>query len=239
MKTRSARLALLLAIVTIGVGSAGRAPGTDYVLPDSLPPGVTPAMVERGYAVFHGEGLCMNCHGADAGGLLGPSLKDSDWWHAAGSYLSILRQVLVGVPADRSLSGEEMPPRGGSAIGEDDVIAVAAFVWRVSHPDETELPLGVTPEIIEIGSEVFHDRGNCADCHGEDATGDEGPNLTDNQWLHLRGSHLAIVNQINKGVPFERSRTGIVMPPRGGSSIGDADVNAVAAYVWVVSRPGE
>lgn len=237
--TRIVIAALLAAGVAVVAGAPGPAPGQNYVLPDSLPPGVTRAKIERGYAVFHGEGLCVTCHGPDAGGLLGPNLTDSDWWHAAGSYLSILRQVLVGVPQSRSLSGEEMPPRGGSAIGEDDVIAVSAFVWRVSHPDEDELPLGITPEIIEMGSEVFHDRGNCADCHGDDATGDEGPNLTDNQWLHLRGSYLSIVNQINKGVPFERSRTGIVMPPRGGSSIGDADVNAVAAYVWAISRHGE
>jgi len=228
--------------ILLAVGVAGWTPATagqNYTLPDSLPPGVTPAMVERGYTAFHGEGLCATCHGASAGGLLGPSLADSEWWHAAGSYLSILRQVLVGVPEGQSLSGEEMPPRGGSAIGESDVIAVSAYVWRVSHPDETELPLGVTPAIIEMGREVFGDRGNCADCHGEDATGDEGPNLTDNQWLHLRGSYLAIANQIVKGVPFERSRTGIVMPPRGGSTLSDEDVNAVAAYVWVMSRVRE
>ena len=66
--------------------------------------------------------------------------------------------------------------------------------------------------------------------------GDEGPNLTDDKWLHARGSYLAIARQIIKGVPFERSKTGIAMPPRGGSGISDADVHAVAAYVWVVSR---
>jgi cbb3-type cytochrome c oxidase subunit III len=222
----------------LGWGGVG-ATAQDYVLPDSLPAGVTPEVVQRGYDAFHGEGLCVNCHGAKAGGLLGPSLADSEWWHATGSYLAILRQVLVGVPQERSLSGEEMPPRGGSAIGESDVIAVSAYVWHVSHPDDPELPLGVTPEIIEMGREVFLDRGNCSDCHGEDAEGDEGPNLTDKNWLHLRGSYLAIANQIIKGVPFERSRTGIVMPPRGGSSLSDEDVNAVAAYVWVISRAGD
>jgi cbb3-type cytochrome c oxidase subunit III len=230
------RNTITLVVAVAIAGWAGAAGAAEYTLPDSLPPGVTPAMVERGFNAFHGEGLCVNCHGAKAGGLLGPSLADSEWWHAAGSYLSILRQVLVGVPEDRSLSGEEMPPRGGSAIGESDVIAVSAYVWRVSHPTETEFPLGVTPEIIAMGREVFIDRGNCADCHGEDATGDEGPNLTDNQWLHVRGSYLSIANQIIKGVPFERSRTGIVMPPRGGSTLSDEDVNAVAAYVWVISR---
>jgi mono/diheme cytochrome c family protein len=130
-----------------------------------------------------------------------------------------------------------MPARGGNDISESDVIAVAAYVWKLSHPDADSLPLGVTPKIVEMGREVFNGRGDCSDCHGSDAEGDEGPNLTDDEWLHARGSYLSIARQIIKGVPIERSKTGIVMPPRGGSSISDADVHAVAAYVWVVSRP--
>ena len=78
--------------------------------------------------------------------------------------------------------------------------------------------------------------GNCAMCHGADAAGNVGPDLTDEQWLHVKGSYMAILQQILMGVPSARSRSGIEMPPRGGATISDADVQAVAAYVWVLSR---
>jgi len=32
---------------------------------DSLPSGVTMEMVERGRTIFHGDGLCVDCHGPD------------------------------------------------------------------------------------------------------------------------------------------------------------------------------
>ena len=96
-------ISILIVGAMLGWGGLG-ATAQDYVLPDSLPAGVTPEVVQRGYDAFHGEGLCVNCHGAKAGGLLGPSLADSEWWHAAGSYLAILRQVLVGVPQENQFS---------------------------------------------------------------------------------------------------------------------------------------
>ncbi len=105
----------------------------DAPLPDSLPPGVTPEMVVRGQAVFDGVGGCANCHGPQAGGLIGPSLTDAEWWHAAGSYLTILQQILVGVSADRSRSGYEMAPRGEGNLSDADVQAVAAYVWALSR----------------------------------------------------------------------------------------------------------
>ena len=100
---------------------------------DSLPPGVTPQMVDRGQEVSSGIGGCANCHGPEAGGLKGPDLTDTEWWHAEGTYLAIVRQILVRVPLDQSTSGVVMPPRGGSQIRDPDVQAVAAYVWALSR----------------------------------------------------------------------------------------------------------
>jgi cytochrome c oxidase cbb3-type subunit 3 len=232
---RSIRLMLVMGVASLALpaGLLGQTAAT----PDSLPPGVTPGMVERGKQIFEGEGLCINCHGPEAGGYLGPNLTDAEWWHAEGSYLAIVRQILVGVPANQSVSGTVMQPRGGSSISDEDVQAVAAYVWRLSHPHAADsLPNAVTPAMLERGDQVFHGPGNCYTCHGDDATGDVGPNLTDEEWLHTKGSYLTILQQVLVGVSAERSRSGVVMPPRGGSNISDADVHAVAAYVWVLGR---
>jgi mono/diheme cytochrome c family protein len=93
-----------------------------------------------------------------------------------------------------------------------------------------------SPELIAQGDKVFHGPGNCYACHGTNAQGSVGPNLTDAEWIHSKGSYDEIVAQVTKGVPKEESKSGIVMPPRGGSTISDDDVKAVAAYVYSLSH---
>ena len=97
-------------------------------------------------------------------------------------------------------------------------------------------PAGVTPELIAQGDKIFHGPGNCYACHGSNAEGSVGPNLTDAEWIHSKGSYDEIVAQVIKGVPKEESKSGIVMPPRGGSTISDDEVKAVAAYVYSLSH---
>ena len=98
------------------------------------------------------------------------------------------------------------------------------------------LPAGVTKESIAKGDEIFHGSGLCFACHGNDAKGAVGPNLTDDQWLHSKGSYDEIVKQVMTGVPKEISKSGNIMPPKGGSSISDDEVKLVAAYVWSLSH---
>lgn len=221
----------VLAVLLSATPLAGQGPA------DSLPPGVTMALVERGKAVFEGVGGCYNCHGPDAHGLLGPNLTDGNWRHAKGSYLSILGVVLDGVPASASTSGIAMPARGGSTINEDEVQAVAAYVWHLTHGiDNDSLPPGVTPAIIDRGQSLFTGEGRCSTCHGPSAHGAIGPDLTDGTWLHVKGGYLEILHQVLTGVSQEESLSGLVMPPRGGADLTDAQVYAVAAYVWHLSH---
>jgi len=99
----------------------------------SLPSGVTQDMIVTGNTIFHGPGLCYACHGPNAQGLVGPSLVDTVWIHSKGSYPEIVNQILHGVSKEDSKSGIPMPPRGGSSISDEDVRAVAAYVWSLSH----------------------------------------------------------------------------------------------------------
>lgn len=101
------------------------------------------------------------------------------------------------------------------------------------------LPPGVTSEMVTQGKTLFTGPGLCTACHGSDAKGMPGlgANLTDAKWLHSDGSYDAIVQQILTGVPANKSTSGSMMPPKGGSSLTDAQVKAVAAYVWSLSHP--
>ena len=100
----------------------------------SLPPGVTQGMIPAGDTIYHGPGLCYACHGPTAQGLVGPSLVDTVWIHSKGTYPEIVTQVLSGISKEVSKSGIPMPPRGGASISDEQVRAVSAYVWSLSHP---------------------------------------------------------------------------------------------------------
>ena len=101
------------------------------------------------------------------------------------------------------------------------------------------LPAEVTAATIAEGRAIFTGKGLCFTCHNVDATGGVGPNLTDATWLHGTGAYRQILQHVDRGFDARMSRTGIVMPARGGSGISDAQLQAVAAYVWTLSRPDE
>lgn len=119
------------------------------------------------------------------------------------------------------------------------LVALVALVGTGRAQQKAEpLPPGVTPQLIKDGQGVFQGAGLCTACHGQDAKGipNLGVNLTDTEWLHSKGTYDDIVKQIMAGVTADKSSSGTVMPPKGGSSITDAQVKAVAAYVWSLSH---
>jgi mono/diheme cytochrome c family protein len=101
-----------------------------------------------------------------------------------------------------------------------------------------ERPAGVTDTAIAWGRALFHGSANCAACHGEAGSGtDAGPPLTGGIWLHGPGTYEWLVEQIKTGIPAHRTLSGEAMPMRGWSMMPDADVRAVAAYVWWITHP--
>jgi mono/diheme cytochrome c family protein len=40
---------------------------------------------------------------------------------------------MQGVPKEKSKSGIPMPPKGGGTLSEDDIKAVAAYVYSLGH----------------------------------------------------------------------------------------------------------
>jgi mono/diheme cytochrome c family protein len=104
------------------------------------------------------------------------------------------------------------------------------------RPAVAQAPAAMTPAAIALGDSLFHSKGNCYACHGANAQGAVGPNLTDAEWIHSDGSYDAIVKQITTGVTAEESKSKVPMPPKGGSQITDDEVKAVAAYVYSLSH---
>jgi mono/diheme cytochrome c family protein len=133
-------LSLSLILVTFGAASAAaqttsqdKAPAPAQASSPAATTPVSPELIAQGDKIFHGAGNCYACHGGNAEGLVGPNLTDAEWIHSKGTLEDITAQVIHGVPKEESKSGIEMPPRGGSTISDDEVKAVAAYVYSLSH----------------------------------------------------------------------------------------------------------
>jgi len=130
MRSRTSALVALLPLFALLLSLK---PAAAQVTPATLPSGVTQKMITDGGGIFKGAGLCFACHGQEAKGIpnLGANLTDAEWIHIDGSYEKIVETITTGTT---SSAGVAMPPKGGSAISEADVKAVAAYVWSLSHP---------------------------------------------------------------------------------------------------------
>jgi glucose/arabinose dehydrogenase/mono/diheme cytochrome c family protein len=101
-----------------------------------IPTGSTRQLVELGDAVFHGRAggaTCTGCHGSDASGTpLGPPLLGHRWIWGDGSYGSIEKVIREGVPQPKQYRSP-MPPMGGAQLSDQQLSAVASYVWGLSH----------------------------------------------------------------------------------------------------------
>jgi len=142
---RYTTLFLILAMVACGGGDgappadeaqqppAESAPAAEAAPDMDFPEGVTAAMVAEGEAVFTGGGICFTCHMAGGvGGPAAPNLTDDEWLNIEGSYESIVQNIMTGVLEPKEFPGL-MPPKGGAPITDEEVAAVAAYVWTLSQ----------------------------------------------------------------------------------------------------------
>ena len=119
------------------VEAAAKPPeGTNADAGLSVPAGSTAEMVALGNRVYHGQvggASCAGCHGADGkGSPLGPDLTDQKWLWSDGSYPGIAKTITDGVMQPKEYRSP-MPPMGGAQLTNDQVSAVAAYVWALSH----------------------------------------------------------------------------------------------------------
>jgi mono/diheme cytochrome c family protein len=141
MKTKNIQrltlISLVFGLAACGGGEADQSnpPAETAMMEQQLPEGVTSAMVEEGKGIYSGAGRCVSCHGQTGRGIpnMGNDLTDDEWLHADGSYSSIVQSIMNGVSAEESSTGMAMLAKGGSEISEEQVRAVAAYVWTLSN----------------------------------------------------------------------------------------------------------
>jgi mono/diheme cytochrome c family protein len=104
-----------------------------------VPPGATSKEVALGKKIFHGEiagATCAGCHGADGIGTpVGADLSSGTWLWGDGSLAAITETIRNGVLEPKEHLGA-MPPMGGVQLSDENLQAVAAYVWSLGHKGE-------------------------------------------------------------------------------------------------------
>ena len=101
----------------------------------------------------------------------------------------------------------------------------------------TPRPAGVTNARIRTGDGIYHGVGNCAGCHGMKGEGTpDGATLIMGQWKLGDGSYEWLVHITRHAGVGARGPAGDPAPMRGPTQLNAAQVEAVAAYVWSISR---
>jgi glucose/arabinose dehydrogenase/mono/diheme cytochrome c family protein len=110
--------------------------GTHPDAGSAIPEGATQEMVALGDRIYHGQvggAACTGCHGANGtGSPLGPDLTGKKWLWSDGSFAGILKTITEGVPTPKQYRSP-MPPFGGAQLTADQVKALTAYVWSLSH----------------------------------------------------------------------------------------------------------
>ncbi len=97
----------------------------------AFPASVTAAQAEEGQELY--GTVCAACHGAGGGGsAAAPSLNDAEWLNVSGNYDEIVNIIHTGVPNPKQYPGA-MPALGGGNFNDDQVRAIAAYVFALSH----------------------------------------------------------------------------------------------------------
>lgn len=144
------------------------------------------------------------------------------------------RPVILTVVACAMIAAQLAVSRAEPAQQELKLVTPPLSMYRdqIRPPVETlPVPAGFNRDQISHGDRVFHGEaanGQCSVCHGVDGKGTtNGNDLTAGMFIWSDGSVKELKRSILHNMAVAPGRDGDLEP---------ADVDAVAAYVWAISR---
>lgn len=152
--------------------------------------------------------------------------------HLAVAATALLAAAACGGGDSGSTGSEE----AANADADPATAAATEAVDLLAGLDAALLPEGVTVAMVEQGRELFNGGGICYTCHTVEATGGPlAPDLTDDTWINVDGEYQSIIELVKTGVSQPIEHPGAMLP-RAGMPLTDEQVEAVAAYAYILSR---
>ena len=145
------------------------------------------------------------------------------WWLAT-FYISIVFAVVYFIYYEYA-GGPTLDQELSSDLDKIESVQQKAVETMGTKSEGNYLALLDNREALEQGKAEFLTK--CTPCHGAQAQGIIGPNLTDDYWIHGDGKISSILKTINEGVVDKG------MPPWKGV-IAPELMEKVAAYVYSV-----
>lgn len=168
---------------------------------------LAPVAMKLGKPVYAAH--CAVCHGSDGkgSGALGvPDLTDGDRLYGTGQVAEIEQVTLHGIRAgdSRGWNLASMPAYATAhpyalepiaPLRSGEIHDIVNYLTALHGPNRN-------PDSAARGKALFAGRGNCWDCHAQDASGDAAigaPSLVDDVWLYGDGSPASLYRSIALG----------------------------------------
>jgi cytochrome c oxidase cbb3-type subunit 3 len=181
---------------------------------------------------------CAVCHGADLKGDRAkgaPNLTDDDWLYGEGRVAEIEQTVLYGIragngktrdQADMPAFARAVPYRRYAVISlqPNEIRDVVEFLFVAAGKAGDE-------SSAARGSQIFLDKGQCFDCHEQDARGNNSigaPNLLDDVWLSGNGTRPDLIDTVSRGASD--------FCPAWVQRLTPATIRALAVFIYAASH---
>lgn len=198
----------------------GKAAGDFVVFAD----GFAGAVKEPGRAEYRPSGLAV---GPDGALYISDDVKGRIWRVTYAGGDPNVDVAAAPSPRNAATASTKGPPPEGMHPDAGRTVAALPVPQRASR------------EQVALGERIFHGEvadATCGGCHGSDGKGSPvGADLTSGHWLWSDGSLAGIEHTIANGVPEPKEHQN-AMPPMGGVELSQADLKAVAAYVWALGH---
>lgn len=146
--------------------------------------------------------------------------------------------LLVVLPATALAQGEHVQSTQTAASSSGKAHPMVKTHEDLQPTTLPPLPAGMSIATIVSGDSIFHGKGGCFACHGQEAEGlpAAGDALTVSlNWAQYEWK--SIDSLITAGIPQTLTRSPMQMPAAGGrSDLTPDEVKRVAAYVWAISQ---